>query len=139
MNDRNARYARLRYTATGALAALATTGAIAGTVALANPSANKRGHAAAANCAATKTPPSPGPDKTQTPPPVSQQLFLRAVQQLVAHGAITATQAQTVDREIVTGRVDTDTLAAGGFSPAQLQAVEEALGNTKRALAQSVR
>ena len=63
---------------------------------------------------------------------------MNAIQQLVNDGTITATEGQAVDREIQAGRVDTDTLASSGFTQAQLQAVEQALGNTKRALAPSV-
>ena len=67
MNDQNSRHARLRYTATGALAALAAVGAIAGTAALAaNPSTKAHGHAAVANGGSmTKTPTAPVPGKTQ--------------------------------------------------------------------------
>jgi hypothetical protein len=64
---------------------------------------------------------------------------LDAIQQLVDNGTITATEGQAVDREIQAGRVDTDTLASSGFTPTQLQAVQQALGNTKRALAAAVR
>ncbi len=136
MNDQDARYARLRHTATGALAALAAVGAIAGTVALAaTPHAKTHGHAAVANCP-TKTPTSPAPDKADAPqPPVNHQPFLNAIQRLVDDGTITATEGQIVDREIVAGTVDTDTLTSSGFTPAQLQAVQQALGNAKRALA----
>ena len=76
MNDKNGRYARLRDTATGALAAVAVVGAIAGTAALAaKPRANTRGHAAMANGTTTKTPTSPVPGKTHTPQPGSNQPF----------------------------------------------------------------
>lgn len=136
MNDHNARYARLRHTATGALAALAAVGAIAGAVALAaKPRANTHGHAAAANRGATKMPASPAPDKTHTPPPaVNHRPFLNAIQQLVNDRTITAAEGQAVDREILAGRVDTDTLTSSGLTQAQLQAVQQALGNAKRAL-----
>ena len=136
MNDQNGRSARLRYTATGALAALAAVGAIAGTAALAaKPSAKAHGHAAVAT-GPTKTPPPGVPSKTNAPQPaVNHQPFLNAVQQLVDNGTITATEGQAVDREIVAGRVDTDTLSSSGFTQAQLQAVQQALGNAKRALA----
>jgi hypothetical protein len=40
--------------------------------------------------------------------------------------------------EIRAGTVDTDTLTSSGFTPAQLQAVQTVLANTKRALAPSV-
>jgi hypothetical protein len=140
VNDQNARYIRLRYTATGALAALAAAGAVAGTVALAaGPPAKTHRHAAVATGSATKTAPSGVPVKTEAPPPpVDHQPFLDAIQQLVGNGTITATEAQVVDREIVDGRVDTDTLAASGFTPAQLDAVSQALGSAKRALAPGV-
>ena len=45
-----------------------------------------------------------------------------------------AAQAQTVDRQILTGRVDTQTLASSGFTQSQFQAVQQTLANTKRAL-----
>jgi hypothetical protein len=136
VNDQNGRSARLRYTATGALAALVVAGAIAGTAALAaKPSAKAHGHAAVAT-GSTKTPPRGMPSKTNAPQPaVNHQPFLNAIQQLVDNGTITATEGQAVDREIVAGRVDTDTLASSGFTQAQLQAVQQALGNAKRALA----
>ncbi len=136
MNDQNSRSARLRYTATGALAALAAAGAIAGAAALAaKPRANTHGRAALVNGGAAKTPTPGAPGKTDTPPPaVNHQPFLNAIQQLVDNGTITPTEAQAVDREIVAGRVDTDTLASSGFTPTQLQAVQQALGNAKRAL-----
>jgi len=136
MNDQDARYARLRHTATGALAALAAVGAIAGTVALAATThAKTQGHATVANCP-SKTPTSPAQDKANAPqPPVNHQPFLNAIQQLVDDGTITATEGQIVNREIVAGTVDTDTLTSSGFTPAQLQAVQQALGNAKRALA----
>lgn len=135
MKDQISRRARLRYTATGALAALAVVGAIAGTAALAaKPPAKAPSHAALAKRGAIKTPSSPGPDKTHTPqPPVNQQPFFNAVQQLVDNGTITATQGQALDRQIQSGGLDTDTLA--GFTQTQRQAVEQALGNAKRALA----
>ena len=139
MNDQNGRYVRLRYTATGALAALIAAGAIAGTVALAaGPSAKTRGHAAVAAGSTTKTRPSGLSIKSQVPPPpVDHQPFLDAIQQLVVNGTITAAEAQVVDREIVDGRVDTDTLAASGFTSAQLDAVQQALGGAKQAVAAS--
>ena len=137
MNEQNDRSARIRHTATGALAALAAVGAIAGTAALAaRPPAKPYGRAAVADGGATKTPTCPMPDKAHAPAPaVSVQPFLTATQRLVDTGTITATEGQAVDREILAGRIDTDTLASSGFTQAQLQAVEQALGNTKRALA----
>jgi hypothetical protein len=139
VNDHNGNHARLRYTATGALAALAAAGAIAGTVALAaNPSARPRGHATVANGSPTKTPtsPVPVPGKTHTPQPVPQA-FLTDAQQLVDNGTITATEGQVLEREIQAGRVDTQTLASSGFTPTQLQAVQQTLSDTKRALGRS--
>ncbi len=125
MNDQDARYARLRYTAMGALATLAVVGAIAGTAALAS-----RSHA--------KTPTSPAPTKTHAPQPDSSQPFLNDVQRLVDDGTITAAEGRVVDGEIQAGRVDTQTLADSGFTQAQLQAVQDALSSTKRALAARV-
>jgi hypothetical protein len=61
-----------------------------------------------------------------------------AVQRLVDDGTITTTEGQVLDREIRAGSLDTDTLTSSGFTPTQLQAVEQALGDTKRALAQNV-
>ena len=120
MNDQNGRYARLRYTATGAIAALATAGAIAGAVALAaSPPAKTSGHAAAATSGVTKPQGAPVEKSRGQAPAAGPQLFLNAVQRLVDNGAITAAEAQVVDREIQAGRVDTDTLAAAGFTPAQ--------------------
>jgi hypothetical protein len=138
VSNQNSRSARLRYTATGALAALAVVGAIAGTAALAaNPPAKARDHLAATNCAATtKTPASSAPDKARAPQSGgSPQPFLNAVQRLVDNGTIIATEGQAVDQEIQQGRIDTQTL--GGFTANQLQAVEQALANTKRSLAGS--
>ena len=57
------------------------------------------------------------------------------MQRLVDNGTITAAQGQAVDAEIRTGRIDTDTLASAGFTRAQLQALQQALANTKRGLA----
>jgi hypothetical protein len=137
MHDQSARYARLRYTATGALAALAAVGAIAGTGALAaKPHTRRHGHAAVANGGANKAPTSPVPDKTRAPgPAVNQQPFFSAIQQLVDNGTITATEGQVVDREIRGGRIDTDALASSGFTQSQIQAVQQALANAKSALA----
>jgi hypothetical protein len=139
MSHQNGRYARLRDTATGALAVLAVVGAIAGTAALAaRPHTNTHGHAAMANGSTTKTPTSPVPGKTHTPQPGSNQPFFNTIQQLVDNGKITATEGQALDREIRAGRVDTDTLASSRFTPTQLQAVAQALGDTKRAMARNV-
>lgn len=141
MNDHDGRYARLRYTATGALATLAAVGAIAGAVALAaKPSAKAPSNTAAANAPATKTPVAPlptkpGAQKSGNPQPAVAQPFLSDVQRLENAGTITAAEAQVLDGEIHAGRVDTDTLAASGFTPAQLQAVQEALTSTKLAMA----
>jgi hypothetical protein len=140
VNDLNGRYARLRYTATGALAALAAVGAIAGTVALAaSPRAKRLSHAAVANCAAAKmpAPAGPGPGKSQAAQPGSSQPFLTDVQRLVGRGTISATEGQVLDREIRAGGIDTQTLTSSGFTQAQLQAVQQTLGNTKRAMAQN--
>ncbi|MGA2927014.1 MAG: hypothetical protein ABSG43_13640 [Solirubrobacteraceae bacterium] len=136
MNDQNASHAHLRNTATGALAAVAAVGAIAGTAALAaNPRGDTHDHAATATGATTKTPTTPAPDKTHTPrPAVNHEPFLTAVQQLVDNGTITAAESRAVDREILAGRVDTDGLASSGFTETQLQAIEQTLSNTKRAL-----
>jgi hypothetical protein len=139
VSDHDGRYTRLRYTATGALAALAAVGALAGAGALAaKPRAKTHRHAAVANGRA-KTPAPPAPGKTHTPQPGSNQPFLTAVQRLVNAGTISTTEGQTLDREILAGRVDTDTLASSGFTQPQLQAVQQALENTKRALAPNVR
>jgi hypothetical protein len=74
------------------------------------------------------------PDKAKAPrPAVNPQPFLDAVRQLVDNGTITAAQGQAVDREIQAGTVDTSTLA--GFTSAQLAALQQALGNAKRAIA----
>jgi hypothetical protein len=137
VNEQSNRLIRLRYTAAGALSALAVVGAIAGTAALAaKPSAHTPRHPLVANCNATKTPPSGIQDKTGAPEPAaSPQPFLDDIQRLVDSGTITAAEGQVVDREIEAGRVDTDSLTAAGFTPAQLQAVQQALGNTKRGLA----
>ena len=139
MNDHDARYPRLRYTAIGALAALALVGAIAGTAALAaKPHAKTPARAAAANCEATKTPAPSGPGKAAAPPPDSSQLFLNDIQRLVDDGTITAAEGRVVDGEIQAGRVDTQTLADSGFTQAQLQAVQDALSSTKQSLAATV-
>ena len=103
VNDLDNRYARLRHTATGALAALAVVGAVAGTAALAaKPPAKTHGYAAVANGGAIKTPMPPAASKTETPQPaVNHQPFLNAIQQIVDNGTITATEGRDVDREIV--------------------------------------
>lgn len=138
MNDQNARNARLRNTATGALAALAAVGAIAGTAALAaKPRASAHGHAAVAK-RSTKTPAPPVPTKKHTPSPGSDQPFLTAAQRLVDDDTISTTEGQTLDREIRAGTVDTQTLASSGFTQTQLQAVQQTLSDTKRALAPNV-
>jgi hypothetical protein len=136
VNDQTPRSARLRYTAAGALASLAVVGAIAGTAALAaKPAARASDRAVVAKREATKTPGSAVSEKTGAPKPtVNPQPFLNDIQALVDNGTITASEAQTVDREIEGGRVDTDSLRAAGFTAAQVQAVEQALDNTKRAL-----
>jgi hypothetical protein len=136
MNDRNGRYARLRYTAAGAAAALALVGAIAGAAALAaSPHAKVRGHVATANCDTTTT---SAPDKAAAPhSSADPHRFLDDIQRLVDDGTITATEGQTVDREILAGKVDTDSLASSGFTPSQLVAVQQALSSTKRALAEA--
>jgi hypothetical protein len=123
--------------ATGALAALAAAGAIAGTAALAaNPHGKTHAPAAVSNASATKTPTSPS--QGGTPDPNVSARFLAAVQRLVNDGTISSSEGQVVDREIRAGRVDTQTLAASGFTPAQLQAVQQALSNTKRAIAEQM-
>lgn len=137
MNDQSNRSIRLRYTATGALAALVVVGAIAGTAALAaKPAAHTPRHALVANCNATKSAAPGVKDKSGAPePPANPQPFLADIQRLVDNGTITAAEAQVVDREIQAGRVDTDSLTAAGFTPAQLDAVQHALSSTKRGLA----
>jgi hypothetical protein len=122
----------------GALAALAAVGAIIGTVALAaTPRAKTHGHTTVANGPA-KTAPSPFPPKARTGPSGSAQPFLADVQRLVIAGTINRSESQVLDREIRLGRVDTQTLAAAGFTQAQLQAVQQTLANTKRSMASSV-
>jgi hypothetical protein len=136
VDHQKGRYARLRYTAAGALAALAAVGAIAGAAALASqPRAKRHGHAAVATGSATKTPTPPMPGQARTPHPGSDQPFLTAVQRLVNDGTISATEGQAVDRELRTGTVDTQTLASNGFTASQLQGVNQTLASTKRALA----
>jgi hypothetical protein len=136
VKDQNNRHARLRYTATGAVAALVAAGAIAGAVAIAaGPNAKTQGQGAVSTGSITKTPMSPVDKSHAAPPAVDHRPFLNAVQQLVGDGTITAAEGQAVDREIVAGRVDTDTLASSGFTPAQLQALQQALSQTKSAMA----
>jgi hypothetical protein len=136
VNDQNGRSTRLRHTATGALAALAAAGAIAGTAALAaKPHHTTDRYHAAADRGATKTPTSPGPSKARTPqPPVNPQPALSAIGQLADNGTITAAQGQALGSEIRTGGIDPDTLASSGFSPSQIQAIQQALENAKRAM-----
>jgi hypothetical protein len=143
VNEQSNRYARLRHTATGALAALAAVGAIAGAVALA---ARPHAHATATNGSTTKTP-APGNDSTKTPAPGKRHSpqppeaynpnnpFVVAIRRLVNDGPITATEGQAVDREILSGYIDPQKLASIGLTQTQVQAVEQALSNTKRALA----
>ena len=132
MHDQNGRYARLRYIATGAFATLAVVGVIAGTGALAaNPSVKKHAHAAMPNGIA-KTPGSPTIKEDVPRPAVNHGPFFVAIERLVDNGTITATQGRAVDNEIGQGNFDSSTLA--GFTQTQLQAVERALTNTKRAL-----
>jgi hypothetical protein len=136
VNDPHGNYARLRHTATGAVAALAAVGVIAGTAALAaQPPAKTHRHAAVTQGSTTKTPAPPIPGQAQRPQAGSDQPFLTTVQRLVNDGTITATQAQAVDRQIRAGSLEPQTLASIGFTPTQLQAVEQTLANTKRALA----
>ncbi len=137
MNDQSNRSTRLRYTATGALAALVLVGAIAGTAALAaKPSAHAPRRAPVANCDTTKTAAPGVKAETGAPEPKADpQPFLNDIQRLVDNGTITAAEAQVVDHEIQAGRVDTDSLAAAGFTQAQVQAVQQALSSTKRGIA----
>jgi hypothetical protein len=147
VNDQHARYVRLRHTAAGALGALAVVGAIAGATALAaNSHAKPHRHAAVANDP-TKTP-APGTNPTKTPAPGKHRTpqppqaydpnnpFLIAIRQLVNDGTITAAQAQVVDDQILQGYIDPSTLS--GLTQSQLQAVEQALSNTKRAMGPTV-
>jgi hypothetical protein len=59
---------------------------------------------------------------------------LTDAQQLVSDGTITATEGQVLESEIKAGQVNTDTLASKGFTPTQLQAVQQTLSTTKQAL-----
>jgi hypothetical protein len=132
VDDQPSRSARLRYTATGAVVALAVAGAIAGAGALAaKPPAAKP---PAAKPAAV-TPAVAKPPAANHAPAADPRAFLNDVQRLVANGTITAAEGRAVDREIIDGRIDTGTLASSGFTPSQLDAVQHALVNTKRGLA----
>jgi hypothetical protein len=138
VNDQSNRSARLRYTAAGALATLAVVGAIAGTAALAAKPSAHPAHSARDALAAKRTAASASGQavKTGAPEPKADpQPFLDDIQRLVDNGTITAAEAQVVDHEIEAGRVDTDSLTAAGFTPAQLLAVQQALTSTKRGLA----
>jgi hypothetical protein len=75
------------------------------------------------------------PGKARAPQPGSDQPFLTAVQRLVNDGTISATEGQAVDRQIRAGMLETQTLASSGFTASQLQAVNQTLESTKRALA----
>lgn len=148
MKHPHGRSLRIRYTATGALAALAAVGAIAGPGVLAKTpsartssantsSAKKPGaHPAVAQPGSGKTPPSPAPTKSRGDgPSASPQPFLDDVQRLVDNGTITAAEGQAVDQEIQRGRIDTDSLTASGFTSAQLAALQQALTSTKQGIA----
>jgi hypothetical protein len=134
VKDQKRRYARIRHTATGALAALVAVGAIAGTTALAAKSHARphhharHHHATVANGTQTKT---PTPQGSQ--PTVNAQPFLNAIQQLVNNGTITAAQGQAVDNQLRHGYFDSSKLR--GFTQTQIQAITQALGNAKRSLA----
>jgi hypothetical protein len=137
MNDHNGRYARLRYTAMGALAALAATGAVLGATALAA-KRHPETHAQARVANATrKTPTAPVPGESRKPPAGNPQPFLDAIQQLVDNATITAAEGQAVDHEIQAGSVDPGRLAASGLNQSQLQAVQHALEAAKLAQAQA--
>jgi hypothetical protein len=139
MSDHSSRYVRLRYTATGALAALAGVGAIAGAEALAaQPQAGAHRHTVAHGSTA-QVPSCPMPSKTQASQPApSPQPFLHAVAQLVDNGTITASEGQAVDHEILAGQIDTSTLASDGFTPSQLEALQQVLSTTKQGLASAM-
>ena len=144
MSDPTGRYTRLRYTAVGALAALAAAGGIAGTVALAaKVGVNAHGQAAV-NSPKPAAPTAPGAAKapasksgSSAAQPGSSQPFQAAIQRLVADGTITPTEAQAIDSQIQSGSVSTQSLASTGLTQSQLQAVQQALVNTKLALAAS--
>ena len=114
MNDQIGRSARLRYTATGAVAALIAAGAIAGpSVLAATPQAKAHPQAAAASGGHVKTP-RPGAGNAGAPQPGSSQPFLLTVQRLVNAGTITGAQGQAVDRQILAGSLDAQTLTSSG-------------------------
>lgn len=141
LNEQHGKWTRVRYTVTGALAALAAVGAIAGSVALAGSPA-KVAHAATTTAGAvTKTPTAGLPTTTQgsEASPNSNQPFLSAVAQLVSHGTITAAEGQTLASDVQAGGVDTDALAVSGFTQQQLQAVQQALGSAKESIANGAR
>jgi hypothetical protein len=79
----------------------------------------------------------PGTPRRHLPPlpAVNHGPFFVAIERLVDNGTITATQGRAVDNEIGQGNFDSSTLT--GFTQTQLQAVERALTNTKRALVAS--
>jgi hypothetical protein len=77
---------------------------------------------------------SPAARKTRAPRPGSYEPFLTAVQHLVNDGTISTAEGQVLDREIQAGSIDAATLVSSGFTPTQLQAVEQALVSVKRAL-----
>jgi hypothetical protein len=136
VSDHHSRSVRLRYTATGALAALAAVGAIAGpSVLAAAPRAKPRSPASVANCSPAKTPSAPLAGSARTAQPGSSQPFLADAQRLVDDGTLSATEGQVLERDIQAGTIDTATLASSGFTPSQLAAVQQALVSTKRALA----
>jgi hypothetical protein len=127
MSDQPSRYRRLRYAATGALAALGAVGAIAGATALAaKPHAGPHRYVKPASGGTTKTRAS-APQQAGSP-----QLFVNAIHQLVDNGTITAAQGQVVDAQIDRGYFDSSTLT--GFSQSQIQAVQQTLSDTKRTL-----
>jgi hypothetical protein len=119
MNDQTGRSARIRHTAVGALAALAAVGAIA-----------------VVSATADTNPPAPKPPVQVTGPAQSVPPALQSgVQQLVNNGTITAGQGQTLDSDIKAGTVHPDQLASQGFTPAQIDAVQQMLRNAKLQLA----
>lgn len=139
MSHQRDSWIRVRYTATGALAALAAAGAVAGSVALAAGSqANGSKDETTTMGVVTKTPAAPLPTNTQGSEPNSGQLFLNAVALLVSNGTITAAEGRTLDAEIQTGGVDSEALAASGFTQQQLQVVQQTLGGVKESIANAV-
>jgi hypothetical protein len=115
MNDQNGRYARIRYTAAGALVALAAGGAIA-----------------AVDATAVTTPASPKPPVQVTGPAQSVPPALQnAVQQLVNNGTITSAQEQTLDNDIKASNVHADVLASQGFTQTQIAAIGQMLTSAK--------